>query len=103
MTENARSVVKELLWIDLCTVIVKEVRNHIVPVDVMLGQAVAQNPMHTKLIDVKLSPTGRKTIAKPALQIPLSLLGVEVTGKSVSAYGTEIGTSTGRLEVAATT
>jgi hypothetical protein len=37
--------------------------------DVMLGQAAVQNPMRTKQIDAKQSPTGRRTTVRLAWQI----------------------------------
>lgn len=42
-----------------------EVRDLIVVVDGMLGQAAAQNPMRTKQIDAKQLQTERRIIAKP--------------------------------------
>jgi hypothetical protein len=59
-------------------VIEKEVRDHIAPVGVMLGQAVVQNPMHMKQIDEKLLPIEKRTIARLVSRTPYSLLVAEV-------------------------
>ena len=46
-----------------------EVRDHIVPVDVILGQVAAQSQMRTKRIGAKPLPIERRIIAKAALRI----------------------------------
>jgi heme O synthase-like polyprenyltransferase len=51
-----------------------EVRDHIVPTDVMLGPAAVRNQTHTKQIDAKQLRTERRTIARAALRIRYSLL-----------------------------
>lgn len=60
-------------------------RDHIAQVDVMLGQAVAQNQMHTRQIGGRQLLTGRKTTAKPAWQTHYCLLAVESIAVSVIA------------------
>ena len=72
--KTASSAEKELRWIDQILVTEIEVRDHIVPMDVMLGQAAALSQMRTKQIDAKPLPTERRTTAKAALQIRSCLL-----------------------------
>jgi hypothetical protein len=87
----------ELQWIDLSIVTETEVRDHIAQVDVMLGQAAAPSQMHTKQIDERQSPTGKRIIARLASQILYCLLAVEAI-----AAAKEIVISIDHTEAAAT-
>jgi hypothetical protein len=72
--KTVSSVERELRWTDPLIVTEIEVRDHIVPTDVMLGPVAVRSRMRTKQIDAKPLQTERRIIARAAPRIRYSLL-----------------------------
>jgi hypothetical protein len=90
--KTVSSAERDPQWTDLLIVIGKKVRDHIAPVDDMLGQVVVRSQTRTKPIDEKRSPTERRITARPVLQIPYCLLAAEATDLTVTASAIVRGT-----------
>ena len=90
--KTVSSAERDPQWTDLLIVTGKKVRDHIAPVDDMLGQVVVRSQTRTKPIDEKRSPTERRITARPVLQIPYCLLAAEATDLTVTASAIVRGT-----------
>jgi hypothetical protein len=84
MKRTASDVAIERLWTDHLIVIEIGVRDHIAPVDVMLGQVAAPNQTPMKRIDEKQSPIAKRITARVVWPIPYSPLLVEATAETVT-------------------